>query len=499
MQASPQPQRGMPAGNMAQIMALAKKMSDSQLAEVLSGKNMDVPQFVAMTEAMGRKQLRTAMEGAQAMGAGKQPSEKEKLMAELQPQPQMQAPPQGQMPPQAGVAAVPAPNMENVGMAGGGIVAFNGEDGSDVTERSLSPSQQAAEEWAQRLAQMTAPSTGGAPKNPNEMSGLEAFGRTVLPASFFAPSRAPAVNDNAYSDPMGNVAYGAGPHIPTTASGVPVSVLKDAKANVMPDQQAGLASLANAPTAKTTSTGTGKTGGAGAAGLKAAAEATQPEAKKIDAASRKNYLDELTPNKDETAKQAESIKNQGQGEFLMQLGAALMSTPNLGVALSKGAQAGLPGLAANRKEINALTKDQRDYNLNFAKAQEARQQGNEEMALKYEQLAEQAKFHAGTIAYQNRMADAYMARATAGGGGAGSAKLTSQQHTTALTQANGAWDKYVKTLPPSAARKITPEQREEFIQKAYQSNIGYITGNPPQIQTGPQLFDTLPTGAQIRE
>ena len=52
--------------NMEQYFNLAKKMSDGQLADILAGKNLDIPQFVAMTEAMGRKQLRQAMQGAQA-------------------------------------------------------------------------------------------------------------------------------------------------------------------------------------------------------------------------------------------------------------------------------------------------------------------------------------------------------------------------------------------------------------------------------------------------
>ena len=48
---------GMPPQNMSATMALAKKMSDMQLADVLAGKNMDVPQFVAMTEAMGAQAI----------------------------------------------------------------------------------------------------------------------------------------------------------------------------------------------------------------------------------------------------------------------------------------------------------------------------------------------------------------------------------------------------------------------------------------------------------
>ena len=56
-QMSPTP-RGKSPSNMGQVMALARKMSDAQLADVLQGKSLDVPQFAAMTEAMGRRSLR---------------------------------------------------------------------------------------------------------------------------------------------------------------------------------------------------------------------------------------------------------------------------------------------------------------------------------------------------------------------------------------------------------------------------------------------------------
>jgi len=97
--------KGMSSGNMAQVMALARKMSDAQLADVLQGKSLDVPQYVAMTEAMGRKSLRTAMQGQQAMAQANQPSVKQKLL--MGDQPQMQGIQQGmpQMPQQPVMAA----------------------------------------------------------------------------------------------------------------------------------------------------------------------------------------------------------------------------------------------------------------------------------------------------------------------------------------------------------------------------------------------------------
>ena len=102
--------------DMAQVMSRVRKMSDSQLADILSGKDVSIPQFAAMAEAMGRRQLRDAVKGAQAQQQAQQPSVKDQLlMADAQ---------------EAGLAALPAPNMDSVDMASGGIVAF--EDGGEV-------------------------------------------------------------------------------------------------------------------------------------------------------------------------------------------------------------------------------------------------------------------------------------------------------------------------------------------------------------------------------
>jgi hypothetical protein len=106
--------KGMSSGNMAQVMAMARKMSDAQLAEVLQGKSLDVPQYVAMTEAMGRKSLRTAMNGAQAMAQAQQPSVKQKLL--MGDQPQMQGIQQG----------MPQMSQQPVMAAEGGLMYADG-------------------------------------------------------------------------------------------------------------------------------------------------------------------------------------------------------------------------------------------------------------------------------------------------------------------------------------------------------------------------------------
>jgi hypothetical protein len=49
------PRTDNPAKDMAAIMAQARNYPDSRLADVLAGKDMSIPQYVAMAEAMGRR------------------------------------------------------------------------------------------------------------------------------------------------------------------------------------------------------------------------------------------------------------------------------------------------------------------------------------------------------------------------------------------------------------------------------------------------------------
>ena len=137
--------KGATSGSMQQVVDRARKMSDMQLSDVLAGKSLDVPQYVAMTEAMGRKSLRTAMQGAQAQQQMRQPSVKDKLLAE---EAAAQMPAVNEMGDatgyagggaidmneSAGIAGLSAPNMDSMDMASGGIVAFQNNEDQPVKE-----------------------------------------------------------------------------------------------------------------------------------------------------------------------------------------------------------------------------------------------------------------------------------------------------------------------------------------------------------------------------
>ena len=399
MQSSPQPQSGMPASSMAQTVALAKKMSDGQLADVLSGKNMDVPQFVAMTEAMGRKQLRTAMGGMQ--GAAPQPSEKDKLLAELQPNPHPQ------MPPQAGLAAVPAPNMEGVGMAGGGIIAF--AEKGQVTDPNKTDYNAGEKEAQQYYAKQNPPPSffGFDVSNPPAETPKDKRILNQVFNSFATGQLAPPPPNFNLNSQAATPA--ATPAATTTATPTPVA------APALPTQEGFMPETTAAVTTKTTP--------APNAGLPAslAAKTTAKPAAPMAPAQHPDYYSGM--DKDTTESQINQRKEQAQGEFLMQMGAGLLSNPNLAMGLAAGVKAGLPGLAENRKQIEAIQQHQKEYQLNLAKAKEARDNGNDTLAFHYvkqaqdneyqmgklavdrAQLGQSAAQHKDTLAYQNKHLD----------------------------------------------------------------------------------------------
>lgn len=411
---------GVSKQSMNELMAKARDLPDSELADVLAGKSMAVPQFAAMLAAMGRRSLRTAVAGAQA-GQAKQPSEKDKLLADMQG---------GQA---AGLAAVPAPNMETISAAEGGIVAFNGENQSEVTDpdvpkRQWGPELTPAARWLRELRNRPFSAVGPrlfAPPSPNEN----------IDASLGQPNYTPELaspNENIDASLPGPKATLAGTGPARTGAGAPKTGL-DALATAR----------AEAPT------------------------------------GRKSPIDELTAPLEEIRKQVASGKEQAQGEFLMTLGARIMRTPNLGAAIGQGIQEGLPGLAANRKEANMLLKDQRDYNLNLAKAKEAAAQGRDDLAFKYADLAEKAQFHAGMIGVN-------MARA-----GAGNSRLPTQALAKAQEQLKLALN------DPRQKRALSSfEAQQTFLSNAYNSALSMLSGQGPVVP-GIPTYGEVPKGADV--
>ena len=418
MQAKGASSAGVPKQSMNEMMALAQKLPDSELADVLAGKSVRVPQFAAMLAAMGRDSLRTAVAGAQA-GQAKEPSKKDQMLAKMSPQPQ--AP--------AGLETLPAPNMAQMGqgMASGGIVAFSGEDGSYVDPLAglsgSGPEAMSADQ--ERVSRILAE------RAAQEEEVRQRFLRQAAP-QLAAPTPVPEVED---------------PRVTPTPVGIEPIPPSARPPGVAP---------------------------------RAAAPGVAPTA--VPAfESRRSAIDQLLAPTEDIAKQVASSKNQAQGEFLMQMGAALMNTPNLGVALSKGIQAGLPGLAANRKEINAIQKDQRDYRLNLSKAQEAAAQGRDDLAFKYADLAEKAQYHAGMIG-------AAMTR-----GNAGDSRIA----TAAMAQARAQLAEVLKN-PRLSRNYATPEAQSAYLNDAFNSALSILSGQGPVTPSIP-TYGAPPSGAVTRE
>lgn len=356
--------RGMPSGSIQQIMNTARKMSDSQLADVLSGKSIDIPQYVAMTEAMGRKKLRTAMQGAQAQAQMQQPTVKDKLLAEEAVAPMM------------GLASLPAPNMGTVDMADGGIVAFNGED------------------------------------NDQEVKDKDKTGRNLFERirdSLYSPSEvylSDIMRGKKATPPEGPPLSAA--NIEAMRQGKPPMVMSaEQQRELQRESTRGIrAPLANIPVAPAAAPA--------AAPAPAPAPAAAPAAggsQTSGIGSLQSYMDAIKANQEDYykqlaglgAKQREGLaqlRRQGGGEALMQLAQGILSRPGL----AAGIAAGLPGVttaaAASRKEQRAVENLANEYDFNLAKARAADAKGNTEAALRYMQLADDAKYKAADINYK---------------------------------------------------------------------------------------------------
>jgi hypothetical protein len=393
--------KGMTSGSMAQVMAMARKMSDGQLAEVLQGKSLSVPQYVAMTEAMGRKSLRTAMDGQQSMAQAKQPSVKDKLLMGDQPQ-MPQGMPQGmpQMPQQpvmaaeggmmyadGGIADLPAPNMESMDMASGGIVAFQDNTNQPVREgmppTELTEEEKKLEEQRKQLAENPYMKRVQAVTNPGKAISEYFANRPSSEELFNRASKAKSGEIKMFTNeqtPKGKLVE-AGLVERTT----PIQdVEKTAAANLnkktalnavdREEARAGMVALANAQNAKPAAapavtdqrSNDRRADLAGNAGTG------------IDPNPRANPFAGLKADLPDYVK----IKNQGLGEGLMTLSAAMFGNPNMAMAMSQG----LPALAkvsgATRKELSEIKKDYNAQQLSLAKANELFEQGKEELAFK---------------------------------------------------------------------------------------------------------------------
>jgi hypothetical protein len=402
--------RGMSSGSMQEIIARAKQMSDSQLADILSGKSMAVPQYVAMTEAMGRKSLRTAMQGAQAQQQAKQPSIKDKLLAENAPQQMMQeavnmdpqqsvmAAEGGLMYADGGIASLPAYNMDTVDMASGGIVAF--QDNPDQPVRVGMPAEPVfgSPEYDEKY---------GAPGSLKRRfksvrdyyaspSSLEGVGRNIdntmtalgpaaaSRAAFNVPKTGPvssAINRVGNFLGLSGTAEGVLGGGQSQALPVPEGAAEEVKPPVKDaavDAKAGPAGKGDDSSDK--------------GGLSSLASYEDLLKKRTT-----DYLSKFEGKGDKKREGLKALKNQIQGQIALQGASALLGSRNLAEAGSKFGQQAASTVAAGRAEQRSVEDAADAYDFNIAKAREAAEKGDMQLSLQYQQLANQNKYQMGSL------------------------------------------------------------------------------------------------------
>jgi len=407
--------RGMPSGSIQQIMNTARKMSDSQLADVLSGKSIDVPQYVAMTEAMGRKKLRTAMQGAQAQAQMQQPSVKDKLLTEEAVSPMMGQPMQGQMPVMAaegGLASLPAPNMDTVDMADGGIIAF--DDGGEVQHFQNKGEVESEPEFGtpEYNEKYGAPGSlkrkfKGVRDYYASPSATGDFGRNVsntltaaAPLSFGIGSPSATGQIIPKTGGMFSKAADFGRRLIGT-SGAANAVLSDSNALPVPDTMPDVAlpkpdeKKGAAPSPDDALKG-GKGGGGGAPDL------GMPSYEDLLKRRSTDYLSKFEGMGDNKRKEIEKLKESGLGQFLMNMSQGLLSKPTLAQGVSAGLPGAIQAAAESRKEQLGRADLADQYDFNVAKAREAAERGDMQSAMQYAQLSNQNKYQMGMLDMYNR-------------------------------------------------------------------------------------------------
>ena len=357
--------------DMAKIMAVVRGYSDARLADVLAGKDMSVPQFAAMTEAMGRRDLRERVEGAQAQQQAQQPSVKDQLLAE-QSAPQMAA----------GIDHLPAPNMEAMGegMAAGGIIAFNGENGSQVPTQEEIDAYIANNPALQRIQKITNPGkaiSDWASSLPSQQEIWER-GRKARTGELKT-----FTNEQT---PKGKLVEAGLVDSDTPRRDLlKVATQREAERDLVLNPQMSKIDWNKVDQTKKqqNENKSDRSDKTDSAGNNAATDTTTSAFSLNPRVSRLSGLktDEVDFDK---------LKSRGLGEGLLAMSEQLLSKPGtagLGAAFGALGKQG----ALTRKEIAGLKKDERDYNFLMARAEDAFDQGNDKLAFDYKKAADEHK------------------------------------------------------------------------------------------------------------
>jgi hypothetical protein len=407
--------RGKPVESMEKLFSVAKDLPDSVLADVLAGRSLQVPQYLAMLVATGRKNLRTAMQGVQARAQLQQPSVKDKLLTEEAVSPMMGQPMQGQMPVMAaegGLASLPAPNMDSVDMADGGIIAF--DDGGEVQRFQNKGEVEGEPEFGTPEYDKKYGAAGslkrklkGALDYYASPSSIEGVGRNITntmtaaaPLSFGIGSPSATGQIIPKTGGMFTKAADFGRRLIGT-SGAANAVLSDGNALPVPDTMPDVAlpkpdeKKGAAPSPDDALKG-GKGGGGGAS------ISGMPSYEDLLKRRSTDYLSKFEGMGDKKRKEIEKLKESGLGQFLMNISQGLLSKPGLAAGVSAGLPGAIQAASESRKEQLGRADLADQYDFNIAKAREAAEKGDMQMAMQYAQLSNQNQYQMGMLDMYNR-------------------------------------------------------------------------------------------------
>jgi hypothetical protein len=143
-------------------------------------------------------------------------------------------------------------------------------------------------------------------------------------------------------------------------------------------------------------------GGRGAGG---APEGGMPSYEDLLKRRSTDYLSKFEGMGDKKRAGLKDLRNQLQGQILFQGASALLGSPTLAQAGAKFGQQAASTVAAGRAEQREIENQADQYDFNIAKAREAAEKGDMQLAMQYTQLANQNKYQMGMIdVYKQRNA-----------------------------------------------------------------------------------------------
>ena len=115
-----------------------------------------------------------------------------------------------------------------------------------------------------------------------------------------------------------------------------------------------------------------------------------------------DYLSKFEGMGDKKRKGIEKLKDSGLGQFLMNMSQGLLSRPTLAQGVSAGLPGAIQAAAESRKEQLGRADLADQYDFNIAKARDAAEKGDMQMAMQYAQLSNQNQYQMGMLDMYNR-------------------------------------------------------------------------------------------------